>query len=549
MASQPGYNLPEAAPQAFGSLPSVAQTPASFSSLPSHPAPPGVASGLQQLASGGQQVMLMHPGVQGARAHESHTSGPTATATSSVSTGADVAMVDNMIGVPPTNALSQPTTAPAAASATPVAATATPTAPSSTSATSASQQQQPPIAMYQIPAAMTATPGFPTEHAVLVPYATQMNDGGANDEGNMNRTMRKHAWTTQEDETLMRMVHAHGPGRWSQVASHLPGRLGKQCRERWFNHLAPEVRKGAWTADEDRLIMNSVREMGTKWSSIVKLLPGRSDNAIKNRYYSAIRKAHRQESRAHDVHSQQDENERAAKEAAQIAAASLGIDLRHAGASSATPALTLAPSAAEGVTAEAVVASNDAPSASAPDSVAAGRTTMVQAPMGVQTLQMQTANGQYQTLQIPQGGMIMQVPVVQTSQGGTVMMQQPVQLQQLQQMQAIQVPPGMQIAGLQPGQRQYVQLMQVPQSQMPPSSAGAPATAGVVIQAVTTELSPTEPAPGASAPTDGAAAEGAEPAPAEQMVTNSSAAPASAEPGSTDAQEGNFLAPSEWDGI
>lgn len=40
--------------------------------------------------------------------------------------------------------------------------------------------------------------------------------------------------------------------------------------------------------------MSLVREKGTKWSSIVKLLPGRSDNAIKNRYYSAVRKALRQ---------------------------------------------------------------------------------------------------------------------------------------------------------------------------------------------------------------------------------------------------------------
>ena len=52
---------------------------------------------------------------------------------------------------------------------------------------------------------------------------------------------------------------------------------------RWFNHLCPDVKKGSWTADEDRVIMESVREFGTRWSHIVKLMPGRTDNAIKNR--------------------------------------------------------------------------------------------------------------------------------------------------------------------------------------------------------------------------------------------------------------------------
>ena len=49
------------------------------------------------------------------------------------------------------------------------------------------------------------------------------------------------------------MVLRHGAGniKWSVIAAQLPGRIGKQCRERWFNHLDPDIKKGDWTPDED----------------------------------------------------------------------------------------------------------------------------------------------------------------------------------------------------------------------------------------------------------------------------------------------------------
>jgi len=105
----------------------------------------------------------------------------------------------------------------------------------------------------------------------------------------------------QEDEILTNMVNLHGPKRWSLIADSLEGRVGKQCRERWHNHLNPDVRKDAWAPEEDELIFELVDKLGTKWASISKHLSGRTDNSIKNRYYSSLKKLHELRKAGKDV--------------------------------------------------------------------------------------------------------------------------------------------------------------------------------------------------------------------------------------------------------
>ena len=65
----------------------------------------------------------------------------------------------------------------------------------------------------------------------------------------------KGAWSADEDELLLKAIEANGTRKWSVLASHLPGRTGKQCRERWHNQLNPDISKSPWTEAEDRIII------------------------------------------------------------------------------------------------------------------------------------------------------------------------------------------------------------------------------------------------------------------------------------------------------
>lgn len=105
----------------------------------------------------------------------------------------------------------------------------------------------------------------------------------------------KGNWTDSEDERLIELVHqsledkknykvAIASTRWSEIAKELPGRVGKQCRERWHNHLRPDINKGRWSFCEEVVIYLCWRVWNSQWARISRLLDGRSDNRVKNHW-------------------------------------------------------------------------------------------------------------------------------------------------------------------------------------------------------------------------------------------------------------------------
>ena len=105
-------------------------------------------------------------------------------------------------------------------------------------------------------------------------------------------TNSRHGWKMNEDKVLQGLVELRGPKNWSSVAKELnmqvynstPVRKGKQCRERWINHLNPELQKHDWAPEEDEIIRVMQKQIGNKWSAIRKILCGRTENQIKNRW-------------------------------------------------------------------------------------------------------------------------------------------------------------------------------------------------------------------------------------------------------------------------
>ncbi|KAG8388883.1 hypothetical protein BUALT_Bualt02G0171500 [Buddleja alternifolia] len=125
-------------------------------------------------------------------------------------------------------------------------------------------------------------------------FKNDVDSPSVDDTNSGENVLKKGPWTSDEDAILVEHVTKHGEGNWNAIQKHSGlARCGKSCRLRWTNHLRPDLKKGAFSPEEEHLIVELHAKMGNKWARMAAELPGRTDNEIKNYWNTRIKRLQR----------------------------------------------------------------------------------------------------------------------------------------------------------------------------------------------------------------------------------------------------------------
>lgn len=105
----------------------------------------------------------------------------------------------------------------------------------------------------------------------------------------VNGVSSRRNFTKEEDARLSYLVQMFGTKDWNLISNMMPFRNARQCKDRFKNYLSPQINLKPWTKEEDLLLIQKVKELGPKWVQISQYFEGRSDNNLKNRWYTHLK--------------------------------------------------------------------------------------------------------------------------------------------------------------------------------------------------------------------------------------------------------------------
>ncbi|KAJ0237982.1 Transcription factor MYB88 [Hirschfeldia incana] len=121
-----------------------------------------------------------------------------------------------------------------------------------------------------------------------------------NNEEDDSKKKERHfvTWSPQEDDILRQQITLNGTQNWAIIASKFTDKSTRQCRRRWYTYLSSDFKRGGWTPEEDALLCEAQRLFGNRWTEIAKVVSGRTDNAVKNRFTTLCKKRAKYEAMA-----------------------------------------------------------------------------------------------------------------------------------------------------------------------------------------------------------------------------------------------------------